>query len=167
MIGTWVEWWSWLAFVEWLTDKRRLVFISSRHLCQRFSPSQITNTLQTRFENAQNLSSDFVEWSCTFMITTKPRCLNESRRQVWRTPGPEPASSLEPFFFHLGFLSRTFTNHRTAREGGGYFFNSSLPLPPASQTLDISWAITAESSPLHIASSRARTRNLWFPSGSR
>ena len=39
------------------------------------------------------------------------------------------------FFFYLGFLSRAFTNHRTAREGGGYFFNSSLLLPPASQTL--------------------------------
>ena len=39
------------------------------------------------------------------------------------------------FFFYLSFLSRTFTNHRTAGEGGGHFFNSSLPLPPASQTL--------------------------------
>ena len=38
-------------------------------------------------------------------------------------------------FFYLGFLSRTFTIHRTAGEGGGYFFKSSLPLPPASQTL--------------------------------
>ena len=33
------------------------------------------------------------------------------------------------------FLSRRFTNHRTAGEGGGHLFNSSLPLPPASQTL--------------------------------
>ena len=39
------------------------------------------------------------------------------------------------FFFYLGFLLRTFTNHRTAGEGGGHFFNSSLPLPPASQTI--------------------------------
>ena len=39
------------------------------------------------------------------------------------------------FFFYLGFLLRTFTNHRTAEEGGGHFFNSSLPLPPASQAL--------------------------------
>ena len=38
------------------------------------------------------------------------------------------------FFFYLGFLSRTFMIHRTAGEGGGYFFNPSLPLPPASQT---------------------------------
>ena len=39
------------------------------------------------------------------------------------------------FFFYLGCLSRTFSNHRTAGEGGGLFFNSSLPLPPASRTL--------------------------------
>ena len=70
------------------------------------------------------------------------------------------------FFFYQGFLSRTFMIHRTAGEGGagrgggrrGYLFNSSLLLPPALQQ------ITAESSPLHIASSRTRTGNLWFPS---
>ena len=39
------------------------------------------------------------------------------------------------FFFYLGFLSQTFTIQKTAGEGGGYLFNSSLPLTPASQTL--------------------------------
>ena len=39
------------------------------------------------------------------------------------------------FFIYLGFLSRTFTNHRTAGEGEGHFFNFLLPLPPTSQTL--------------------------------
>ena len=39
------------------------------------------------------------------------------------------------FFFYLGFLSRTFSNHRTAGEVGGHFFNFSLPLPPASRAL--------------------------------
>ena len=38
-------------------------------------------------------------------------------------------------FFYLGFFSRTFTNHRTAGEGGGYLFNSSPPLTHTSQTL--------------------------------
>ena len=38
--------------------------------------------------------------------------------------------------FYLGFLSRTFTIHMTAGEGGGYFFNFSLPLPP---TLVMKW----------------------------
>ena len=62
------------------------------------------------------------------------------------------------FFFYSGFLSRPFTNHRTAGEGCGHFFNSSVPLPPAS--LDISRAITADNSPQHIGSSRTRTGNL-------
>ena len=55
------------------------------------------------------------------------------------------------FFCLLGFLSWPFTNHRTAEEREGNFFNSTLTLPPASQALDISCTITAESSPLHIA----------------
>ena len=71
------------------------------------------------------------------------------------------------FFFYLGFLSRIFTIHGTAREGGGYLFNSSLPLPPVSRHLHISRTISAESSSLHIASSRDRTGNFWFPSASR
>ena len=36
------------------------------------------------------------------------------------------------FFLYLDFLSQPFTNHGIADEGGGYFFNSSLPLPHAS-----------------------------------
>ena len=73
----------------------------------------------------------------------------------------------ELFFFYLGFLQRTITNHRTAGEerGGGHLFN--IKHLDRYRHLDISREITAESSTLHIASSRARTRNLWFPSASR
>ena len=39
------------------------------------------------------------------------------------------------FFFYLGFLSRTFTIHRTAGEGESYPFITVVPLPPVSQTL--------------------------------
>ena len=39
------------------------------------------------------------------------------------------------FFFYLSFYSQTFTIHGTVGERGGYFFKSSLPLSPASQTL--------------------------------
>ena len=38
-------------------------------------------------------------------------------------------------FFYSGFLSWTFTIHRTAVEAGGYFINSSLSFSPASQIL--------------------------------
>ena len=55
------------------------------------------------------------------------------------TQGPQvPTSKLlsgSSFFFYLGFPSRTFTIHIAAGEWGGYLFNSSLTLPPASQTL--------------------------------
>ena len=45
-----------------------------------------------------------------------------------------------PLSFFFNFLGKQihdffFTNHRTAWEGGGHFFNSSLPLPPASHIL--------------------------------
>ena len=39
------------------------------------------------------------------------------------------------FFFYVNFLSRKFAIHRTAGEGRGYLFNSSLPFPPTLQTL--------------------------------
>ena len=64
------------------------------------------------------------------------------------------------FFFYLCFLSRTFMIQRTAGIEGGFLFNSSLPLPPTSQTL------RHQSSPLHIASSHTQTGNLWFPRAS-
>ena len=60
-----------------------------------------------------------------------------------------PQTLLEDFFFYLGFLSRTLSIYRTAGEEGGYLFNFSQPLPPASQTL-------------HIARNRTPTGNLWF-----
>ena len=47
-------------------------------------------------------------------------------------------------------------------ENGGYFFKSFYHFHPLHGHLNISWAITAKSLPLHIASSQTRTRNLWF-----
>ena len=73
---------------------------------------------------------------------------------------------LKYLFFNIVFLSRTFTIHRITWEEGHYFLNSFLPLHTSSQTLKfigISRVIAAESSPLHIASSRIRTGDIWFP----
>ena len=71
------------------------------------------------------------------------------------------------FFFLSGFFFTNIMIHRAAGEAGGYFFNSSPPLPPALQTIRHSQVIAAESSPLRIAGSRTQTRSLWFPIGSR
>ena len=35
---------------------------------------------------------------------------------------------MSQFFFYRGFLSQTFTIHRTAGKGGGYSFTYSVPL---------------------------------------
>ena len=52
-------------------------------------------------------------------------------------------------------------------KGEGISFTPLYHFHPLHRHLDISRAITAESSPLHKASSRTRTGNLWSPSASR
>ena len=61
-------WWWWIVFVVWLTNERRLRLISRRDHCQRFSPSQISDTPQAGSEPAQNLNSDFVGRRCDFQL---------------------------------------------------------------------------------------------------
>ena len=61
----------------------------------------------------------------------------------------------------ISFLSGTFLRN---------FHDSLTPLyhfHPLQRNLNISRAITAESSPLHIASSQTRSWNIWFPTASR
>ena len=53
------------------------------------------------------------------------------------------------------------------RKGKGISITPHYHFHPLHRHLDISRAITAESSPLHIASSRTQTENFWFPSASR
>ena len=72
------------------------------------------------------------------------------------------------FFFYLFFfLLRTFTIHTTAGEVAGIYLTPLYHFHPLHRHLDITRAITAESSPLHIASRRTSTRNLRFSSASR
>ena len=52
-------------------------------------------------------------------------------------------------------------------KGEGISLTPHYHFHPLHRHLDISRVITAESSPLHIASNRTRTGNLWFPSASR
>ena len=52
-------------------------------------------------------------------------------------------------------------------KGEGIALTPHYHVHPLQRHLDISRAITAECSPLHIASSLTRTGSLWFPSASR
>ena len=55
------------GMVDW---RKAVSLISSRHNCQRSSPSRISDRPPAGFERPQNLSSGLVEWSCAAMITT-------------------------------------------------------------------------------------------------
>ena len=70
-------------------------------------------------------------------------------------------------FFLSGFSIMNIHDHRTAGEGRGYSLSPLYHFHPLRRHLDISQAITAESSPLHIASSGTRARSIWFPRASR
>ena len=130
-----------------------LKFLSSCHMVWRYEKSQAMEMKQDIFVIMAERQKTDVNISKVFIA--QPTC----QKRIWCHDFF--------FFFYLGFLSRTFTIHGTAGEGGGYLFNSSLPLPSLHRRLDISRAITAESSPLRIAGSRTRTGNLWFPSATR
>ena len=69
-------------------------------------------------------------------------------------------------FFLIGFSFTNIMIHRTAGKGWVtlYTFHHFHLLH---KHLDISQVVAAKSTPLHIAGSRTRTGNLWFPSVSR
>ena len=71
------------------------------------------------------------------------------------------------FSFFLGLFHEhsRFTGHQVKEEN--FSFTSLYHFNPLHRHLDISTAITAENSPLHVASSGTQIGNLWFPSASR
>ena len=74
------------------------------------------------------------------------------------------------FFFPFFSIWVFFHNHSWIRgvqmKGEGISLSPHYHFHLLYRHLDISRAITGESSPLHIVSSRTRTGNLWFPSAS-
>ena len=75
------------------------------------------------------------------------------------------------FFFFFFFSIWVFFHEHSQftgqqGKGEGIYLTPLYHFHPLHRHLDISRAITAESSPLRIAGSRTRTGNLWFPSTS-
>ena len=64
------------------------------------------------------------------------------------------------FFFYLGFFQEQFRFTGKQGKGEDIYLAPLYHLHPLQRHLDISWEITAESSPLHIASSQTRIGNL-------
>ena len=72
------------------------------------------------------------------------------------------------FFFLSAFSFTTIHKSQDCKgRGRGISLTPHYHFHPLHRHLDISRAITAESSPLHIGSNRTRTGNLWFPRASR
>ena len=78
------------------------------------------------------ISSTAAVCGCTFIARNNILARNE---KFIRTGASDLVFLIS--FFYLSFLSRTFTIHRAAEEGGSVFIRSLPlpPLPPASQTL--------------------------------
>ena len=71
------------------------------------------------------------------------------------------------FYFLSGFFFHEHSRFIGQQGKGKTLYLSPLcHFHPPLRHLDISQAITAESSPLHIVSSRTRTGNPWFPNAS-
>ena len=94
-------------------------------------------TMSSIKDNEQSLNENEEEGSIYPMQMTKSQSNTYTADLDWShfRHNSKIQQPRQFYFFYLDFLSRTFTNHRTAGEGGGQFFNSSIPLPPASQTV--------------------------------
>ena len=68
------------------------------------------------------------------------------------------------YIYRFSFTNIHESQHSRGRGRAFFYLLTTTSTHPLHRHLDISWAITAESSPLHIASSQTRTRNLRFPS---
>ena len=73
-------------------------------------------------------------------------------------------SFVNSFFFLCGSSFNHSQITGLEGKGEGISLTPYYHFHPVHRHLDISRAITAESSPLHIGSSQTRTGNLWFPS---
>ena len=108
-----------------------------KHLLIIASCNGNRKTMSSIKDNEQSLNENEEEGSIYPMQMTKSQSNTYTADLDWShfRHNSKIHQPRQFYFFYLDFLSRTFTNHRTAGEAGGHFFNSSLPLPPASQTL--------------------------------
>ena len=61
------------CFCRMVDRRKAFSLLSSRHYCQRSSPSRFSDTPRGGFEPAHNLHSNLIKWACTLVITTIPQ----------------------------------------------------------------------------------------------
>ena len=89
-------------------------------------------------------------------------------RLIDKTQGSDPTKQEYIYIFSIWVFFHEHSRF-TGQQGKGesIYLTPLYHFHPLRRHLDINRAITAGSSPLHIAGSRTRTGNLWFPSASR
>ena len=129
-----------------LRHARIKIVMLKRHLITMFYFQFSFLTVYWKW-NLSNIFSKFVQFLAASLVFSKTTF---SRK------------SFPVYFFNLCFLSQPFKNHRTAGEGWitriARHYHSHL----SRRHLEISWAINAGNSPLHIGSNRTRTGYLGF-----
>ena len=114
------------------------------------------------------LSKINIQMCQTVWINTLAHRSNSRYRKHFKECEQNFQVQIESFFFSIWVF---FYEHSRItglqRKGEVISLTPHYHFHPLHRHLDISRAITAESSPLRIASSQTRTGNLWFPSASR
>ena len=117
----------------------------------------ITNLVRCIYLENAGVSPSHLSASCT------PECVSERLMKVALFLHWFSLSVWDFFLFSIWFF---FHEHlwitELQRKGEGVSLTPHYQFHLLQKHLDIGPAITAESSPLHIASSRNRTRNHWF-----
>ena len=97
------------------------------------------------------------------------RAIDLFSKYAWIIPlKDKKGTSIANFFFSIWVFFHEHSRFTGQQgKGEGIYLTPLYHFHPRHRHLDISRVITVESSPLHIAGSRTRTGNLWFPSASR
>ena len=116
--------WKSILISHMFSVTKNIFFSSQEHNFQKNQPKKklmSTNTLQSHCSFSTDLKTSV---SCLTIKKNNNEAPNlQSKNSLTSVAQRE---YLIPPYFHQGFHLQTFTIHRTAREGGGYLFNSAL-----------------------------------------
>ena len=130
-------------------------------LCDDKDPSWMTNGIRTAIEMKNNAYKEYIRSGMRHNYYLRLENLTTELSNLVHDTKTEYFFSIWVFFHDHSRITGL------QRKGESISLTPHYNFHPLHRHLDISRAITAESLPLHIASSRARAGNLWFPSASR
>ena len=138
--------------------------VNARIWCSTALPEGLNTNAKLRDSTAASVSLNknllkIYQWVYQWKMILNPDVLKHTQKTVF--------SRKAIFFFSIWVIFHEhsrITGLQGKREGISLTSHHHFHPLRHYRHLDISQAITAEKSPLHIGSSRTRTGNLWFPS---